>query len=491
MDFASGINIENAGPLVVGQVPAKVRKKHHKPHENCQNCGATLTGDYCYECGQHGHVHRSVLHVVEEVVHGITHLDSRAWRSLPMLALRPGTLTRNYVMGKRARYVPPFAMFLFSIFAMFLVFAFSGGPGLVQHVPSGKEEAVSNARDAVRDAESDLRDAQSDVRDAQAELRELRADPDTSQGAIGSATGAIGAALGQVSGAQARVDQAKAALSRVSATPEVKASPAKGDASVVTASKTGAVTGSPTFTTQADKDEALTEIAAEKAKAQKEGNAIELGALTLAEKVAQAAPIVEPNPSSRTADKAGAPPNAKIDIEIAGSRAKVETGGSEDIMTMLKDSMRRGEFIVTPWPEINKKIAAKTQNPDLFIYKLQNTAYKFSFLFVPLSLPFIWLMLFWKRDVTLFDHAVFSLYSLSFVSFLFIFISLGNRFLPLSQLFGLAAIIMPIHIFFQFKGAYELKWFSAFWRTALFCGVFSWVVILVFFLSIIALGVTG
>jgi Protein of unknown function (DUF3667) len=115
MDLVSDINIENTAPLAVGRTPAKNRKKHHKPQENCQNCGAKLTGEYCHECGQHGHVHRSVLHVIEEVFHGITHFDSRTWRSLPMLAFRPGTLTRNYVMGQRARYVPPFAMFLFSI----------------------------------------------------------------------------------------------------------------------------------------------------------------------------------------------------------------------------------------------------------------------------------------------------------------------------------------------------------------------------------------
>lgn len=491
MDLAGDINIENAAPLVVGQMPAKSRKKHHKAHEDCQNCGAKLTGEYCHECGQHGHVHRSVFHVVEEVIHGITHMDSRAWRSLPMLAFRPGTLTRNYVMGQRARYVPPFAMFLFSVFTMFLVFALSGGPGLVANVPSSKAEVIAEARDVVRDRESDLRDARSEVRDAEAELLNLRSDIEASPSAMGAAEGAIGAAQGQVSGAQAKVDQAKAALARAMAAPEAVTGQAKGTVPVPTSPQVGNVTGTPTFNTQADKDAALGEIASEMIKARNDGDQVALGALTLAQRVAAASPVVATTPPATKSGETLVNPKAKVDVEMNGSKALVELDSSDNIVTMLKNSMRRGDFIVTPWPEINKKIKAKTENPDLFLYKLQNTAYKFSFLLVPLSLPFIWIMLFWKKDVTLFDHAVFSLYSLSFVSFLFILISLGARFVPAGQLFGLAAIAMPIHIFFQFKGAYQLKWFSALWRTLLFCSIFSWAVILAFLLSIIALGVTG
>jgi len=41
--------------------------------------------------------------------------------------LSPGTLTREYIHGKRARYISPLAMFLLLIFTMFAVFAFAGG----------------------------------------------------------------------------------------------------------------------------------------------------------------------------------------------------------------------------------------------------------------------------------------------------------------------------------------------------------------------------
>ena len=109
MDGAAELNLENSGPLAV-DAPSGSAGKHHNEliGTACKNCGAILTGDYCHACGQSAHVHRSFLHVLEEVVHGITHFDSKTWRSLPMLIFRPGTMTRNYVMGHRSRYVPPF-----------------------------------------------------------------------------------------------------------------------------------------------------------------------------------------------------------------------------------------------------------------------------------------------------------------------------------------------------------------------------------------------
>ena len=54
-----------------------------------------------------------------DLVHGVLHLDGKIWRTLPLLAWRPGELTRRYVDGERAKFVSPMAMFLFSVFLMF------------------------------------------------------------------------------------------------------------------------------------------------------------------------------------------------------------------------------------------------------------------------------------------------------------------------------------------------------------------------------------
>lgn len=41
--------------------------------------------------------------------------------------LHPGRLTRRYIDGERVKFVSPMALFLFTVFLMFAVFAFTGG----------------------------------------------------------------------------------------------------------------------------------------------------------------------------------------------------------------------------------------------------------------------------------------------------------------------------------------------------------------------------
>jgi hypothetical protein len=94
----------------------------------CLNCGAALLGEYCHHCGQSGHVHRSIGGWWHDIAHGVLHLDGKVWRTLPMLAFRPGELTRRYIDGERARFLSPIALFLFSVFLMFAVFSMVGGP---------------------------------------------------------------------------------------------------------------------------------------------------------------------------------------------------------------------------------------------------------------------------------------------------------------------------------------------------------------------------
>ena len=53
-------------------------------------------------------------------------------------------------------------------------------------------------------------------------------------------------------------------------------------------------------------------------------------------------------------------------------------------------------------PGMKGKIYRALANPDLALYKLKNTAYKFSFMLIPISLPFLWLMFFWKRGVAMY-----------------------------------------------------------------------------------------
>jgi hypothetical protein len=122
-------------------------------------------------------------------------------------------------------------------------------------------------------------------------------------------------------------------------------------------------------------------------------------------------------------------------------------------------------------PGIKGRIYRALVNPDLALYKLKSTAYKFSFMLIPISLPFLWLMFFWKRGVAMYDHGVFALYSLSFMSLLFTAAALMAMMGVSSTVVALCIILVPpVHMFAQLRGTYGLGLFAASWRTiALLC----------------------
>lgn len=89
----------------------------------CLNCGADVSGAFCGTCGQKLHLHRTLAEFWHDLAHSVFHFDGKIWRTLPLLAWNPGHLTRRYIHGERAKFVSPFALFLFSVFLMFAIFS--------------------------------------------------------------------------------------------------------------------------------------------------------------------------------------------------------------------------------------------------------------------------------------------------------------------------------------------------------------------------------
>ena len=128
-------DIEAIGAAVEGGLVAKAVDDEGKlvraegeVSGNCLNCDTPVLGKYCGNCGQPLHVHRSIGALWHDILHGVLHFEGKFWRTLPLLAWKPGDLTRRYIHGERARFISPMALFLFSIFMMFAVFSFMGSP---------------------------------------------------------------------------------------------------------------------------------------------------------------------------------------------------------------------------------------------------------------------------------------------------------------------------------------------------------------------------
>lgn len=89
---------------------------------DCLNCGAYLRGQYCAVCGQRARSRLiSLWELVSDAFGDLFEIDSRLWQTLIPLLIRPGRLTYDYLQGRRARFMPPFRMYLVLSLVFFVV----------------------------------------------------------------------------------------------------------------------------------------------------------------------------------------------------------------------------------------------------------------------------------------------------------------------------------------------------------------------------------
>ena len=311
-DAATGSLLGRAVELRAGE-PAT---DGHTNEKNCLNCGASLIGPYCATCGQKAHIHRSMRGFMHDFVQGLFNFEGKIWRTLPMLALKPGEMTRRYIAGERARFVSPVGLYLFTVFAMFAALNLTGALGTPKHLQS---------------------EVKQDIADNQVAIAKLEAK---------KAAGAAGADL-------ARIDRKLAKLH---------------------------------------------------------------------EDIAE---------------------NQKL---VSGKALVTQDPGDE-----------------TP-SFIKPFIENARDNPEVVSMKIQDAASKFSWLLIPLSVPFLWLLFPFRRRYNSYDHAVFVTYSLSFMMMLVITGSLLVA-VGFSTLASLLFFVPPFHMYRHLKGAYELGKWSAIVRT--------------------------
>jgi hypothetical protein len=70
---------------------------------------------------------RPIGQLVGEFLGDVFAFDARIWRTLVPLVAKPGEMTREYLAGRRSRYVPPFRLYVFGGFVYFTVMALTGG----------------------------------------------------------------------------------------------------------------------------------------------------------------------------------------------------------------------------------------------------------------------------------------------------------------------------------------------------------------------------
>ncbi len=118
---------------------------------NCLNCGTQLRGQYCGHCGQRSQSRLiSLWELISDAFGDLFEFDSRLWQTVLPLLLKPGRLTRDYLQGRRARFMPPFRMYLVMSLIFFVVAFFDPREefGLLFE-PAGDAELTANEGSAI------------------------------------------------------------------------------------------------------------------------------------------------------------------------------------------------------------------------------------------------------------------------------------------------------------------------------------------------------
>lgn len=357
-DWPEGIGEFVQGGLAARVVESEAGEADGHTHESaCLNCGTALVGPHCHSCGQRSHVHRTIGAFFHDMVHGVLHFEGKIWRTLPMLAWRPGQLTREYIEGRRASYVSPIALFLFMIFVSFALWSALGGVGEIDAsvAPATREQMEAN-------------------------LSQMDAD--------------IAALEQELERAQAGGGDTEALESRL--------------------------------------------------EGQRKARRV-------------MAAVVE---------EAGGEPDA-----AAAASAGASTAAERNLGNWLNEAWKKAKA-----------------DPALTLYKLQTNAYKLSWLLIPLSLPFMWLVFPFSRRFRMYDHTVFVTYSISFMTMLVVVASIGG-YLGVRPLIAAPLLYAPVHLYRQLRGAYGLSRLGALWRLVVLSALIY--VVLALFLAIMLALVIG
>lgn len=172
-DFGSAVDsaIEHAGADTMAGL---ARSKGAPASLNCLNCATPLTGEFCHHCGQSAQsLRRPFWTLVAESLETFFSIDGRIAKTLPDLLLKPGRITRGYLDGQRARFIPPFRLYVFASLIFFVLMPIVTGRGF--DIGTGQAGSLEEARANVERAYEQGEMTEEDYQQAIAGLDEVEA----------------------------------------------------------------------------------------------------------------------------------------------------------------------------------------------------------------------------------------------------------------------------------------------------------------------------
>jgi len=125
---------------------------HHgklRESKRCENCGHFVEKRFCPECGQENiETRQRFYYLFTHFVEDFVHYDGRFWKTIQYLLFRPAKLTKEYLAGKRNRYVPPVTLYIFVSFITFFIPAILPAGSEPQSKEKAKQETVAEKQKA-------------------------------------------------------------------------------------------------------------------------------------------------------------------------------------------------------------------------------------------------------------------------------------------------------------------------------------------------------
>ena len=92
-------------------------------NKKCKNCDEPLHGEYCSNCGQRDIELLKFKKLIKDFFDHHLDLDARIFSTIKYLIFYPGFLTVEYWKGRRAKYLPPFKIYLLTSFLYFFIYS--------------------------------------------------------------------------------------------------------------------------------------------------------------------------------------------------------------------------------------------------------------------------------------------------------------------------------------------------------------------------------
>ncbi len=123
----------------------------------CLNCGAHVNGRYCHICGQENtEPKETVWGLVSHFFNDITHFDGKFFSTGKYLLTKPGFLSAEYLKGRRASYLHPIRMYVFTSAFFFIIFFSLFNVGEILKGEKNSEEKLKELKEASTSLKEEL-----------------------------------------------------------------------------------------------------------------------------------------------------------------------------------------------------------------------------------------------------------------------------------------------------------------------------------------------